>query len=438
MIRRKKSYAIVVVLLMVVVMFSLSACERKEKSADNTGAEQQMSDGSGQSRSFLGAVKALDTNAKIITLYNINLAQEVMLNYTGGTSFLSKSGAQMAAGQLQPGEVVDVYMATGTERPEKIQITSDAFQYDKVQNVVVNSNDSYIMFGDKKYKYGTNTVVISQGVPVDMMEITSTDVVTARGTEGMIYSLVVTAGHGYIRPENYAEFMGGKMTIDGETIVDITKNMLLPIREGTYDITMKKGSYIGTRSVTVERNKEALLDMSQTLSQPENTGQVVFEITPEGAEVYVDKKEVEYDLPVSLTYGKHEVSVILEGYTTYAGTLEVLSANPTVRIDLAKEEADIEAADEEEEGTKTTESDTAVSYDGSHTITVSEPAEAEVYFDGVYKGKAPVSFRKATGSHTITLSRSGYVTKSYAVEMLPDDEDVTWKFSDLKSEKDNG
>ena len=119
------------------------------------------------------------------------------------------------------------------------------------------------------------------------------------------------------RPKNYEDFIGGKMTIDGETIIDITENMLVPIREGIYEITMKKGGYIGTRSIQVEKNKESEMDMSLYKNQPENMGQVVLDIEPDGAEVYLEGKEVEYDLPVSLAYGKHKIKVILEGCLLY-------------------------------------------------------------------------------------------------------------------------
>ena len=38
------------------------------------------------------------------------------------------------------------------------------------------------------------------------------------------------------------------------------------------------------------------------------------------------------------------------------------------------------------------------------------------------------------GSQTVTLSQTGYVTKSYSIDILDDDEDVTLKFADLVKE----
>lgn len=63
---------------------------------------------------------------------------------------------------------------------------------------------------------------------------------------------------------------------------------------------------------------------------------------------------------------------------------------------------------------------------------VESPQDVEVYIDGVYVGIAPISILKPeAGSHTVTLSRSGYVTKSYTVTIEGDDSDVTMSFSEL-------
>ena len=69
--------------------------------------------------------------------------------------------------------------------------------------------------------------------------------------------------------------------------------------------------------------------------------------------------------------------------------------------------------------------------DSDHTITVSAPEGAEVYLDNVYKGLAPCTFTKVIGSQTITLRKDGYTTKSYSVDVLDDDQDVKFSFSDL-------
>ena len=60
-----------------------------------------------------------------------------------------------------------------------------------------------------------------------------------------------------------------------------------------------------------------------------------------------------------------------------------------------------------------------------------------MYLDNVFKGMAPCSFTKVIGSQTITLSRTGYVTKSYSVDILDDNENAEFTFADLAEDKND-
>ena len=71
---------------------------------------------------------------------------------------------------------------------------------------------------------------------------------------------------------------------------------------------------------------------------------------------------------------------------------------------------------------------------GVQKIHIEQPAGAEVYLDGNYVGIAPASTGKVTGSHVITLSKDGYKTRSYTVNIGNDGNDVTFSFSALSEE----
>ena len=66
-------------------------------------------------------------------------------------------------------------------------------------------------------------------------------------------------------------------------------------------------------------------------------------------------------------------------------------------------------------------------------VTVASPLGASVYFDGEYIGIAPISFTKVTGSHIITLSQTGYLSKSYTVTFTDDGNDQTLNYDELIS-----
>ena len=69
-----------------------------------------------------------------------------------------------------------------------------------------------------------------------------------------------------------------------------------------------------------------------------------------------------------------------------------------------------------------------------YQVYVDSPEGVEIYLDGSYVGIAPCSFKKVEGMHIITLSKSGYVTRSYTISVDSDDKDVSFSFADLVKE----
>ena len=68
---------------------------------------------------------------------------------------------------------------------------------------------------------------------------------------------------------------------------------------------------------------------------------------------------------------------------------------------------------------------------------IDSPEDAEIYIDGIYVGISPTIVTKpAAGAHVVTLSRNGYVTKSYTISVAADDKDVTLSFSELIEDRD--
>lgn len=431
---RKRLRVVVICLL---VCFYASGCGKSQKTSGTTvpTTEPNASVTYDKGRDFVGVLKSADHVGKRLTFYNTVLEEEEVYEYSGGTEILTKNGKEISSESLQIGQVMDIYKSPETGKLTKVQLSAGIVEQEKVKDLVVNTDENYIEVAGVRYRYGSGFSAFSMGDPIDLAEITKLDEVTFRGVKGKAYSLVVTKGHGYLKPKKYKDFVGGTLTIRGVMIIPVTENMLIPVPEGSYDVSMKNGDFVGSRSVTIERDKQMVLDMSLFQSVVGNRGQVVFEINPVGAELYINGALKDYSKPVSLSYGKHTVQVVLDGYTTYAGVIDVQSANPTVRIDLAEEEAEVA---DDSEGTSVEADDSSSSesdgeYDNDHTITVTAPEGASVYLDGTYKGVAPCSFPKKIGNVTITLSKTGYATKSYAMTTTDDGEDVSFAFPELES-----
>ena len=93
-----------------------------------------------------------------------------------------------------------------------------------------------------------------------------------------------------------------------------------------------------------------------------------------------------------------------------------------------------ETATTEKTTEATTESgDSTVNKQTANKLIITAPSGASVYFDGEYVGIAPISFTKVTGSHIITLSQTGYLSKSYTITLTDDGKDTTLTYDPLTS-----
>lgn len=390
---------------------------------------------------FVGALKTVDTDSGTMEFYNTSFDSMETYQYTGGTHILTKHDKEMTAGELEPGEVYDVYTSEDGSRIVKMKQSAEVTEHEGV-SLLVNPGEKRLTVREANYAYTDNLLVFSDGKQIDPMEITAQDQVTFRGGKGQAYSVVVTKGHGYIRPVHYQDFIGGRMTVQGEAILPVSADMLLLVPEGTQRLSMVNGDLTAEVSVQVERGQVTEVNMEDYQSQVPDTARVQFDLNPEGAELYINGSLMDPSKRISLNYGNHSIKVVLEGYNDYSGIINIQDASPTVRIDLAEEKAEVVAEDDDSSSSVTEEQDgtsfttDAATYDTDHKITVSAPEGAAVYIDGTYKGEAPCSFTKIIGSVTLTLTKEGYETKSYRVEISDDSKDVSWSFPDLEKESE--
>lgn len=384
---------------------------------------------------FVGVVRAIDTDLASIEFYNASFDKVESYSYSGATKILTKNEKQLAISELKEGEVFDVYTSGDGRALVTLKETSGVSLIEDT-TVQLNPQKMYLTVQNTNYSYTERLPVFSNGKLIQPMEITAEDKISFRGTKGQAYSIVVTRGHGYIQPKNYADFFGGVVTVRGEMILPVSKNMLLTVPEGLQLLTMNNGDLSSEASVEVKRGQVTKVNMAQFQSRVPDTARVRFKISPEGAELYVNGALQDSSKPIPLKYGNHSIKVVLEGYNNYIGVINVQDPDLTIKIDLSEEKAEVE---EDDSSSSVSEKDatassppTAAIYDKEHTITVSAPNGAAVYINGTYKGVAPCSFTKMIGNVTLTLTKEGYETKSYSIQLSDDSQSVTWSFPDLE------
>lgn len=439
-----------------------------EKQVDTDIGSELSLDGS-----FLGIIKDINKEINAISIMDIKGNGDVVLYYNGGTDIRDKYGKAISMSQMVLGEIVDVNYEKSSNKLIKLQISKDAWEYTGVENFTIKNSNKVMEIADSKYMFNDRLVIAGDEKLINLIDINEKDELIVKGINEEIWSIIVSKGHGYVRLRNYEDFLEGSIEIGYHIILPIEKDMLIVAREGEYKVTLEKGNLKGSKHINIIRDQEIILDMSEYRKEPEKKGSVDFLIQPYGATLYIDGEEVDYEDPVELLYGVHVVRVSLSGFETYAGMLDVDESSKVVEINLAEENIqeetndsvnpsdkditilpdgtsseetqdedtteDNESEDNESENEETTEGDEESgedntdtnNYDTDHMISVKQPVGAEVYLNGTLKGIVPCSFTKQIGIHTITFRQSGYVTKSYTIEVEDDSRDINFSFPEM-------
>lgn len=371
-------------------------------------------------------VENVSVDNEIINVYLIDNNESRTLGYNGSTMVHDKYGSAMTMAQLNAGDLAEITYNSELNRVGSVTLSGDAWSYEGVVRYNLSAGGGSATIGDDSYSLGSNTLVFSNGRPIDVDEIIRQDVLSFNGKGHNIMSITVDKGHGYLELANEEAVLGGWIEIGQTVISQIAPDMLFTVPEGTYTVRLTGTGIEETREITIERNKETVLDLGDIeIRQPEN-GTVIFDITPKTAAVYVDNEKVETVYPVRLPLGLHKVTAEASGYDSLSEYIQVEGEVLTVRMNL------------EEESTVSGNSITSKeeeTVEGAR-ITIEAPEDVHVYQDNLYKGMIPVTYIKTPGEHTITLRKTGYVTRSYNIVVEDDDEDVTYSFPNL--DPDNG
>jgi hypothetical protein len=390
-------------------------CKEKNEEPQSTSENEEEVELSGDK---LYIIISIDEENKKIIVEDIEEENRIVLEYTGGTSIQNKYGEEMMVSRLEPGEIAQIEYSGGTGKVQKIQISDQIWEYSGVKEFTIDTEQGILETGGKKYSFEENkTLFFSNGLEIEKEEVSEVDEITLRGYETQIFSVTVDKGHGYVVLDNEEAYVGGFVEIGSEVIKEIVNDMVIIAPEGEYILTAAKNGMGGSQPISVLRGEELVVDISRLQTVLE-AGSVKFNIVPSSAKLYVDGDFVSHSDPVSLSYGNHSFRITASGYKTLVGRINVNSSYTSKSFVMNLAETD--TTQEETEETTATEQ-----------ITVSAPEGAMVYFDGVLKGMAPISFTKETGSHTITLRQTGFESVSYTVYISDDGEDAELSFEEL-------
>lgn len=456
--------------------------EETEPSIEDTGF-RIMEPGEYDSKDT-AVVVCVREDEKKITLLNRIVNKQYTLSYDGITVFTDQYGEALSASQLVPGDIVDVNFQHIPKKCVSLSISPASWEQEVNSGFEMNPARGHMAFYGEVYTLAERPMILSGGEEIELTDLNERDVLSVKGIDNTIYSIIVEKGHGYLRLIGEEYFVGGFVEIGQKMAQRVTEDMLLTVPEGEYNIVVKNGSHEGSKTATIYRDEETILDVSDLKGEEVKTGKVFFTLSPADANVYIDGDKIDASTYVELEYGVHQMIVKAAGYETISQYLKVGQENANLNVEMepdgsgtsekasgvadAEETPDkaeegesvISSADSEAESAiSATDSETDAAVEGttpnaattenaaaSETATgegtwrvkVNAPASAEVYVDGNYVGLAPVSFPKKAGSHVISLRKNGYQTRSYTIQVDSEEKDMELSFSELVKKTDSG
>ncbi len=388
-------------------------------------------------------VMEVDQKNNCVIFMNMDTGRQYTLYYDGTTYVTDKYDGPMTISQIRAGDVVDVNFLKGKRQIANIKVSPSAWVYENIENYNLGGINKTASIGPNTYSLPDEAVVLSEGKRVEVMDVVAQDLVTIRGIDHKIYSINVERGHGYLRLRNEQALLGGWIEVGNTVIREITEDMLLVVPEGSYQVALSNGGVSSVKDIVIERDKETVLDVGDIEIVQNKTGKILFSVTPAGAAVSIDGKSTDISKAVELSYGIHQIHLEAEGYDSLTKYIQVGSeyAKISFALEEKKEEEDstvsensLQVTEPKKKETSDSVSDNTITPTQSNRVYIDAPKNVEVYLDSNYVGVAPVSFKKTIGSHTISLRKSGYKTKSYTIYLYNDGEDITYSFPDLEKE----
>ena len=431
-----------------------------------------------------------DDEKKTMTFFNIDVGKKYTLEYDGTTCFYDKYGKSLTPSQIVTGDIVDVKFLKSKKHLVSVQLSESSWSIKETERYSLNPKKHEITIGEDIYKISSDAVYFSEGKRVEERDIIETDTLSFQGIGNIVYSVSVEKGHGYLRLTGHQGFEGGWIEIGNSVISKVTEEMLITVPEGKYQVKISNEGTTAEKTVVINRNSESTVDFADVEFATPKTGTVLFSITPSKAKLFIDGEEADVSEGVELTYGLHQLICKADGYKTITQYLNV--GQQAAGIDITLEKSDGEEQKEEESTDKkdeTTDPDkktegegtgenkdnkdnkenkdgegTNGTQEGSNTesgetqnnttegsgtgentdngstpdvtttyykVYIDSPTDTEIYLDGAYVGICPCSFKKTEGLHVLTLSKDGYITRSYTIQVDGEDRDISFSFAEL-------
>ncbi len=430
-------------------------------------------------------IRAIDLDSCRIELYDTDSGSDIEFTYTAATDIRTSYGKVISAALLKVGDIVVAETADGSKL-DSLKGSNDFKTHKDVMRFTVDASIGRLTAGNNVYKYDDRILVLDGERFIDVSDLDSLDVISLFYRDNTIFFIKVVSSHGFLAFTGAEDFEGGSISINGSrTAYSVKAGSSVPLAVGDYSVYVENLELSASADIRIDSHKTTVFDLSPFGRVPVTYGDVVFNIYPEGALLYIDGVNTYYGEPVSIPEGSHSIRVELGGYIAFVGTIDVSASGGTFNISLppapvAKEEeppedilynetqeADNYLSDEEDGGddsfifddSTSDTSDAGSVTDTGYTDNTSDGDDyglddvdtaqsdagksglkliiactegTSVYINGtlaaVVNGGTAVCDKPHAGTVTVRLVLDGYISRTYTVSIEDDGEDAVFAF----------
>ena len=192
-----------------------------------------------------------DEKENTVTFRNLELGRNYTLSMDGTTKLYDKYGDGVSIEQIVKGDIVDITFLKSKKHLTTMRLSESSWTYADAERYEINAVRGEVSIGSEIYKLTSNTLYLSEGRDVELMDLNTADVLSFQGIDNQILSVRVEKGHGYLRLEGDEEFVGGWIEIGQSVIQRITEDMLILVPEGNYQVNISHKGGGGIKSVRI-------------------------------------------------------------------------------------------------------------------------------------------------------------------------------------------
>lgn len=339
----------------------------------------------------------------IITDLDNPESEDIKLKVVNYTLIKDLYGKVMSQAELEPGQILDIKYSDNNKIISNIKLSARVEVRKGINNLKINQDTKKIEVDNRNYPYTNKIIKTYKGEKIKFTDITEDAVVDVYLYKGKIWSINVLKYNGYLDFMNFDKFIGADVEIDTDIFNKISIENKITLKPGTHKVVIKRDDIEPiVKNVVIEERKTTTIDLGNVEYK---RGSITFNINAENYKIHIEDESKTinldfYEKIVELPYGVYKVMVSNPEYKTIEKELKVFTPNSVMNINLSKLNKDL-----------------AVNVRANKK-------SADVYVNGIYYGKTPISLWLKRGNYNISVKKAGFLAVTKNINLNDKNEDM--------------